>query len=221
MTQRLARRAARRRPVDELSRTDPLAMAVLSAQQGNELAFTELYRTIQPGLLRYLGALVGAEAEDVAAETWFQVCRDLAAFSGDGDGFRGWVTTIGRHRAMDHVRARGRRPVAAYPVEYLDTTPAVDDTAAAASEAISTSAALELIRGLPADQAEAVLLRTVLGLDATSAGRVLGKRPGAVRMSAHRGLRNLARQLDARQARSQAPPDGVTAAEPDALNGLS
>jgi RNA polymerase sigma-70 factor (ECF subfamily) len=66
-----------------------------------------------------------------------------------------------------------------------------------------------------------VLLRTVLGLDASSAGRVLGKRPGAVRMSAHRGLRNLARQLDARQARSQAAPGGVTAAEPDALNGLS
>jgi RNA polymerase sigma-70 factor (ECF subfamily) len=41
-----------------------------------------------------------------------------------------------------------------------------------------------------------VLLRAVIGLDATTAGQVLGKRPGAVRVAAHRGLRRLARMLD-------------------------
>ena len=57
-------------------------------------------------------------------------------------------------------------------------------------------AALELIATLPRDQAEAVLLRAVVGLDAVSAGKVLGKRPGAVRVAAHRGLRALGRRLD-------------------------
>ena len=47
------------------------------------------------------------------------------------------------------------------------------------------------------DQAEAVLLRAVVGLDAATAAEVLGKRPGAVRVAAHRGLRRLARILDA------------------------
>ena len=50
---------------------------------------------------------------------------------------------------------------------------------------------LELIGTLPPDQAEAVLLRAVLGLDAATAGQVLGKRPGAVRTAASRGLRTL------------------------------
>jgi RNA polymerase sigma-70 factor (ECF subfamily) len=45
-------------------------------------------------------------------------------------------------------------------------------------------------------EAEAVLLRAVLGLDAQTAGQVLGKRAGAVRTAAHRGLRTLARQLE-------------------------
>jgi RNA polymerase sigma-70 factor (ECF subfamily) len=45
------------------------------------------------------------------------------------------------------------------------------------------------------DQAEAVMLRVVLGLDAQAAAKVLGKRPGAVRMAAHRGLRRLAETL--------------------------
>jgi RNA polymerase sigma-70 factor (ECF subfamily) len=48
---------------------------------------------------------------------------------------------------------------------------------------------------LPIDQAEAVMLRAVLGLDVAAAAKVLSKRPGAVRMAAHRGLRRLAERL--------------------------
>ena len=64
-----------------------------------------------------------------------------------------------------------------------------------ALETLSTEHALALVAGLPRDQAEAVLLRVVVGLDGPAAARVLGKRPGAVRTAAHRGLKRLARQL--------------------------
>jgi RNA polymerase sigma-70 factor (ECF subfamily) len=67
-------------------------------------------------------------------------------------------------------------------------------------EGFTTGAALGLIRTLPRDQAEAVMLRAVMGLDAKSAGAVLGKRPGAVRSAAHRGLATLARRLESRPA---------------------
>jgi len=42
--------------------------------------------------------LHGADAEDVASETWLQVARDISSFSGDWDKFRGWAVTIARHR---------------------------------------------------------------------------------------------------------------------------
>ena len=45
-------------------------------------------------------------------------------------------------------------------------------------------------------QGDLASLRVVIGLDAVSAGRVLGKRPGAVRTAAYRGLRRLAASLD-------------------------
>lgn len=172
----------------------PLTRAVAAAQQGDEAAFTQVYRAVQPGLLRYLTVLVGADAEDVASETWAQVCRDFSGFKGDADGFRAWTATIGRHRAMDHLRARARRPVAVTTLDELMAWPARDDTAGGALEALSTTAALRLIGALPRDQAEAVLLRAVVGLDANAAGRVLGKRAGAVRTAAYRGLRRLAEQ---------------------------
>ena len=193
-----------------LAGADLAAAVVVRAQQGDQEAFRALYRDAQPRLLRYLHALVGDDAEDVASETWLQVTRDLAGFTGDYDGFRGWIATIARHRAMDHLRRHARRPpaipVPAEDLAGLANRPAADDTAEGALETVSTGAALALIATLPADQAEAVLLRAVLGLDAAAAGRVLGKRPGAVRTAAYRGLRTLARQLE--QA-GKSPPGGT------------
>jgi DNA-directed RNA polymerase specialized sigma24 family protein len=65
----------------------------------------------------------------------------------------------------------------------------------AAHEGISTEQVLALIGALPRDQAEAVLLRVVVGLDGPAAARVLGKWPGAVRSATHRGLKKLAARL--------------------------
>src|ERR1700688_205383 len=174
-----------------------MAGVIERAQRGDPEAFRALYRDIQPRLLRYLHGLAGQDAEDIAAEAWLQIARDLPGFSGNYDQFRGWTATIARHRALDHLRRAARRPPqVAVPAEDLAGWPAADDTAQHAIDAVATDAALALIATLPPDQAEAVLLRAVLGLDAQTAGQVLGKRPGAVRTAAYRGLRTLARQLE-------------------------
>src|SRR5580700_3647738 len=130
-----------------------LAAAVVRAQQGDQEAFRALYRHAQPRMLRYLHALVGDDAEDVASETWLQVTRDLAGFTGDYDGFRGWIATIARHRAMDHLRRHARRPPAIpVPAEDLAGLAAADDTASTAIDAITTTAAIRIISRLPPDQ---------------------------------------------------------------------
>lgn len=182
---------------DATAQTAALTAALQLAQEGDEAGFTQVYRLVQPGLVRYLRVLVGADADDVASETWAHVCRDLHRFRGEGDGFRGWVATIGRHRAIDHLRARGRRPAEPVPLEQLVAIPAANQTERAALDALSTANAVALIASLPPEQAEAVMLRAVMGLDARTAGHILGKRPGAVRVAAHRGLRVLAARLEA------------------------
>ena len=172
-------------------------VALRQMLEGDEAAFRLIYREVHPPVLRYVGVLVGTEdAEDVASEAWAQAFRDLDRFSGDLDGFRGWVTTIARHRAMDHLRRRSRRPVGD-DLELAASLPDAADVEAAVADAFSTDGALALIRSLPKEQAEAVMLRVVLGFDANTAAAILGKRPGAVRTAAHRGLASLARQLGA------------------------
>jgi RNA polymerase sigma-70 factor (ECF subfamily) len=175
---------------------DPLDAAVAGMCAGDSEAFRLVYRAVQPTLLRYLEVLVGPhDAEDVASETWAQASRDLDRFQGGGDGFRAWVTTIGRHRALDLLRQRSRRPQVVDDLTGVDPPDPVDHDSRVA-DALGTRRAMALLRQLPQDQAEALMLRVVMGLDAKSAGQVLGKRPGAVRSAAQRGLRNLARRAD-------------------------
>ncbi|MDO0912275.1 RNA polymerase sigma factor [Streptomyces sp. DT2A-34] len=172
-----------------------LGAAVARAQEGDEAAFAVAYRLVQPGLLGYLRGLVGDDAEDVASDAWLEIARDLGRFKGDGAGFRGWSVTIARHRALDHLRRLKVRPRSSALEQDVLELPGTHSTYDQALESISTERALELVRGLPRDQAEAVLLRVVVGLDAPAAARVLGKRPGAVRTAAYRGLKRLAKQL--------------------------
>ncbi|MET7857439.1 RNA polymerase sigma factor [Streptomyces sp. NPDC005318] len=172
-----------------------LGAAVERAQQGDEEAFAVAYRLVHPGLLGYVRGLVGEDGEDVASDAWLEISRDLGRFRGDGAGFRGWTATIARHRALDHLRRQKRRPRTALLEQDVLELPGGHDTAAAALEALSTEQALALIRQLPQEQAEAVLLRVVVGLDGPAAARVLGKRAGAVRTSAYRGLKRLAERM--------------------------
>jgi len=176
----------------------PSFPAVLGAAQGgDEQAFAVLWRDLQPAVLRYLRVATPAAAEDLAADTWISVIRGLARFRGNERDFRAWVFTVARHRAMDWRRQAARRPGLSLPVELLAERPAPDDPAEAVLEAQSTRAALALLAELPADQAEVVALRVLGGLGVAEVARITGKRPGAVRVLAHRGLRRLARRLEA------------------------
>jgi RNA polymerase sigma-70 factor (ECF subfamily) len=165
---------------------------LLAAQAGDENAFAQLWRALNPPVVRYLRTLAPASASDLASETWVQVIRNLSKFSGGEPAFRAWVFTIARNKVLDAARHDRRRPQAA-PTddEALHRMPSQDDTAQLAMDNLSTDAAIALIASLPRDQAEVIMLRVVAGLDATAVGVILGKSPGAVRVTAHRGLRRL------------------------------
>ncbi|MFJ2767481.1 RNA polymerase sigma factor [Streptomyces sp. NPDC087300] len=175
---------------------EELTRALEDAGAGDEAAFALVYRSVHPGLLRYLRGLVRADAEDVASETWLQIVRDLDGFRGGGPEFRRWTATVARHRAIDHLRRQKSRPRPSLLSQDALDLPGAEDTAGQVLESIATARVLRLVAQLPPDQGEAVLLRVVVGLDAPAAGRVLGKRPAAVRAAAFRGLRRLAGELD-------------------------
>lgn len=163
-----------------------------AAQEGSEAAFSRLFRDANPALLRYLRVIAPQAAEDVAAETLLQVVRALMGFRGDERGWRAWLFTMARRRAIDEARRRSRRPEGALEKTLPDRLPTAPDTADLALEHIDTRSALSLVAQLPPHQAEVILLRVVAGLDNETVARLIGRSPGAVRVAAHRGLRTMA-----------------------------
>jgi RNA polymerase sigma-70 factor (ECF subfamily) len=168
-----------------------------AAQGGDEQAFAVLWRDLQPAVLRYFRVVAAQAAEDLAADTWMSVIGGLRRFRGDERAFRAWVFTVARHRAIDWHRQARRRPADSVPAEQLAERPAPDDPVLQMLEGQSTRAALALVAELPADQAEVVALRVLGGLEVAEVARIVGKRPGAVRVLAHRGLRCLAQRVEA------------------------
>jgi RNA polymerase sigma-70 factor, ECF subfamily len=160
-------------------------------RSGDEAAFLGLWRSLQPPLLRYLRVLGCDDPDDVASETWLQVVRDLHRFDGDDEDFRRWVFTVGRHRAIDAARARMRHRVSpvADGLDSLADGQTVEDQVL---DGMSVRKAIAMLAGLSQDQAEAVALRVIAGLDTPAVASILGKSPGAVRVALHRGLRALA-----------------------------
>ncbi len=167
--------------------------AVLTAaQQGNEAAFSQLWRDANPPLVRYLRVIAPEVAEDVAAETWVQVLRGLTGFRGNEQAWRAWLFTISRRKVIDEGRRKARHPAIQLSEVPPGLLPAAVDAADEALERLSTRSALAMLAALPPLQAEVILLRVVAGLNTEVVASLVGRSPGAVRVAAHRGLRQLA-----------------------------
>jgi RNA polymerase sigma-70 factor (ECF subfamily) len=165
-----------------------------AARLGEEWAVAALWRDAHPRLLRYLQVAVpGCGAEDAASDVWLEVSAGLGGFEGDRDGFLRWMFTICRRRVIDAGRRAGRRRTDPVAPQLLERHSAEGDGGIEARLALD--AALAHLSLLPRDQAEVILLRVVVGLDADSVGEILGKRPGTIRVLQHRGLERLAAVL--------------------------
>jgi RNA polymerase sigma-70 factor, ECF subfamily len=165
-----------------------------AAQTGAEWAVTVLYRDLNPALLRFLRAQAADAGDDLAQEVWISAAPRLAGFSGDERAFSAWMFTIARRRLIDHWRQVGRRPSVA--VQPDDLTALAPPTAGSPDDHLLAQAAVaEIVVGLPAEQAEILLLRIVAGLDIDEVAAIVGKRPGTVRVIQHRALRRVARRL--------------------------
>lgn len=179
---------------------DDFDEVLAAAAGGDRQAFARLWRSTHPGLVRYLRVIAAGDAEDVASEAWVKAMRALPSFSGDESSFRGWVAVIARNLAIDLGRRATRRPETLTADLDEQSLGLADDSADLALEYLSTDAALRLVATLPTQAAEIVALRVIVGLDVAQVADIVGRSPGAVRVSMHRGLRKLAAQLESEAA---------------------
>lgn len=171
-----------------------LSEALARARRGDEDGIRVLYRWLNPPLLRYLRHHAGAIGEDLASEVWLAVARGLAGVEGGPVELRAYVFTVARRRVVDHRRRQARRLVTV-PIGDFDDPPTPDDTEGLGLERATGQQAVEmLVRDLPPEQREIVLLRVLGGLSVAEVASILGKSAGAVRVAQHRALQRLSRR---------------------------
>ena len=132
--------------------------------------------------MRFLVASAGPDdADDVFQETVIAALRAYPALRHDGN-LRGWLLTIAHRKALDHHRARARRPV---PV------PALDDRPAAEATGLPDEDLWALVDGLAPRQRAAVLLRFVGDLAHREVAAALDCSEEAARRALSDGLAKL------------------------------
>nr|WP_231366375.1 RNA polymerase sigma factor [Zhihengliuella flava] len=138
-------------------------------------------------VLRLCRAHVGAqEADDVWQETF------LAALRAYGQGleiadYQAWLIRIARNKAIDHLRAAGRRPE---PVAEVG-----DDVAAAVPDVADPDASVWAdVARLPPKQRQCLGYRYLGGLSYAQTAEILGGTAAAARRAAADGIATLRRQ---------------------------
>ena len=134
-----------------------------------------------------LRGAVGREgAEDCFQETFLSALRAYPKLN-DGGNLRGWLITIAHRKAIDHHRARGRRPL---PVAEVAEVAEIAVTDPEPGEGIWT-----VVGALPPKQRAAVTLRYAGDLPHAEIAAALGCSPEAARRSLHEGLKRLRKEL--------------------------
>lgn len=143
--------------------------------RGDFAAFETLYARHRGPLYRYVLHLLGDEptANDLFQQTWEKVIRAASGYR-ETTPFRAWLYVIARNSVMDHFRRAGR----IREDDWIDSLASADPGPETQAEHAARARDLdEAIKRLPAEQADALMLRLAAGLDLAAIARVTGVSP--------------------------------------------
>ena len=193
------------RPLDPAD-ASPFDELLDRARRGDGAALADLWRGHAPAVSRFVRAAAAEDPDAVVSDAFLGAFAGLGRFHGDETGFRALLFTIARRRLVDEARSRSRRvPTTDWQATDGPTAPSVETEIFGSST--GSPEVLELVRGLPPDQRDVVLLRLVADLPIAAVASILGKRPGAVKSLQRRALDSLRRQLTPDELE---PPSGRT-----------
>jgi RNA polymerase sigma-70 factor (ECF subfamily) len=169
-----------------------VATTVRSGVAIDRPTFAEAAERHLDDVYRYLLYVTGNAtlAEDLAAETFELALRRWNRFDPARGSARTWLCQLARSRALDHLRAEGRR------IRREERFAAEVPEAQEQVFGEGLSPALERgLRRLSAAERETIVLRVVLDLDTESAARLLGISPSACSTRLSRALQRLEEEL--------------------------
>jgi len=154
-----------------------------------KVSFEAIVARHGPAVLRVCRAVVGAaDADDAWSETFLAAMRAYPDLPADAN-IEAWLVTIAHRKAIDLIRATGRR---AMPVGH------VPDKAASSHVDVDPDLAAMLAE-LPPKQKQAVAYHYLAGLPYAEVAAVVGGTPDAARRAAADGMATLRRTYPGRR----------------------
>lgn len=154
-------------------------------------AFAALFDIFFEKLRRYIYYQTGDldVADDMACEVMEKALESIDGFTDRGGTIGSWMFGIARN-----LLARRRQLAGRTGTVELDEETAVDEEALTESLVLRNEGFEELyaaMNRLGNEQREVLLLRFMEGFDVRTVARVIGKKPGAVRVIQHRAIQAL------------------------------
>jgi RNA polymerase sigma-70 factor (ECF subfamily) len=184
-------------PDDRDARDLRWSRLMAAAQAGDRRAYEDLLRECLPLLRQICRARLrdATEAEDAVQDTLLTIHRARASYDASRP-FRPWLVAITERRALDRIRARGRRSGREAALDLAADLPTPEGSADAALDAVRAAAKLrDAVQELPESQRIALGLTKLQDLTLQEASARSGMSIGAIKVATHRAMQTLRRRL--------------------------
>ena len=167
--------------------TDEEALAL--ASDGDKDAFGVLYDKYAGRIYNYIYYRTGnqLDAEDLTARVFFRAMRHITNYTDRGVPFSAWLYRIAHNLVANWHRDSSRRQEVALEDGYrADKGEEHPETAVMRSE--EENALLRLIRHLPEDRQQLLILKFVEHMSNAEIGQIMDRTEGAIKSLYHRTL---------------------------------
>ncbi len=167
------------------------------ASQGDEEAFGLLYENYVDRIFNYIYYRTGNvhDAEDLTARVFQRAMKHIPNYQDRGVPFSAWLYRIAHNLVANWHRDRSRKKEIA--ITEMMSLPAKNEhpeTTLLRTE--KQDALLRLIRTLPSDRQQLLILKFVEGYSNAEIGKIMSRSEGAVKSLYHRTLLALRDQVD-------------------------
>ena len=175
---------------------------VIKSRGGDRAAFEELVR--RTARLIYTRAYLESgdvhRAEDLVQETFLIAWRSIRQVK-DPSGFRPWLLSVLHSAVVDSIRRESRKKRGggergADSAAMLKLADAAATPPESAQQSEERSRALSILRSLPEEYRQVLMLRYLAGADYETISRQLALSNGSLRGLLHRGLAMLRSQME-------------------------
>jgi RNA polymerase sigma-70 factor (ECF subfamily) len=163
--------------------------ALQRASTGDQNAFGVLYERYAARIYSYVFYRTGnrLDAEDLTARVFMRALRHIPNYQDRGVPFSAWLYRIAHNLVANWHRDGARRPET--PLEDIPFLPTAGPGPESSLMQIERDEALlHLVRRLPPDRQELLILKFVENYSNAEIGKVMGRTEGAVKSLYHRTL---------------------------------